>query len=141
MKNKLFTILFIIGCFAVDAYAFVAQECKARDGWTAFQSPKSVETKLMSDLANKDISLGQPFSFQVAVCPKSKNTPDRIVANATMPAHKHGMNYTPTVTFDEETNLYSINDFLFHMPGVWKVSVSTYHGDIATHYVKIITVS
>jgi len=141
MKNKLFTITLLIACFAADTYAFVSPDCKAKDGWSFLQTNKEVKSSLISDLIKDNITLGQPFSFNLAICPTNKNKPDRITANATMPAHKHGMNYKPTVSFDEQNQTYKVEDFLFHMPGLWEVSVSTYVGDVATHYTKDITVN
>ena len=141
MKNKLFTIVFLIACFTVDGFAFVNPECTAGNGWGFFQTAKKSENILLSDLTNDDITLGKPFSFHIALCPKSKSKPDRVTATATMPAHKHGMNYTPAVTFDDEKHLYTVEDFLFHMPGVWEISISTYQGDSVTHYTKTLEIS
>ena len=108
MRNKLLTITFLIACFAADAYAFVAQECKSGTGWSFLQTAKAETSPVMSDLTKDDITLGQPFSFNVALCDTHKNKPDRVTATAIMPAHQHGMNYTPTVMFDETSQTQAI---------------------------------
>ena len=56
-----------------------------------------------------------------------------------MPAHQHGMNYTPTVNFVEENN-FEVSDFLFHMPGVWEITVASYVGEVVTHYTKSVLI-
>lgn len=141
MRNKLFTIIFLIACFAADAYAFVAEECKAKLGWSFLQATQEESRDAMTDLTKETVTLGQPFSFKVALCPTDDKKPDRVTATAIMPAHQHGMNYTPTVTFDETHKSYKVEDFLFHMPGLWEVSISTYSGDRATHYTQNITIN
>ena len=49
------------------------------------------------------------------------NAPRRIRVDARMPAHGHGMNYTPT-----EKNLgpghARFEGLVFHMPGHWEIS-------------------
>ncbi|PWQ95296.1 hypothetical protein [Leucothrix arctica] len=141
MRNKLLTITFLIVCFAADAYAFVAQECRSGSGWSFLQTAEAESGPVMSDLTKDDITLGQPFSFHVALCDTKKDQPDRVTATAIMPAHQHGMNYTPTVTFDVASQTYKIKDFLFHMPGQWTVNISTYTGDFAVHYSQNITIN
>ena len=86
MKNKVLTTTFLIACFAADAYAFVAGECKVSDGWTTLTASSEVISKVSSDLAVDDITLGKPFSFKVALCASSNKRPERITANASPPA-------------------------------------------------------
>ena len=118
------SVMFVM-CVAAEGVSFVGKPC---------QKPATFE------LPTETIKLGEPFSFKVSLCSKNNRKPDRVTANAIMPAHQHGMNYTPTVTFDEKSNRYVISDFLFHMPGEWEITVSSYLGDKVTHHVKTVLI-
>ena len=146
MENRvLFSAAFVVMCFFAESYAFVASECEAGNGWhamiseTAETAEKSADIVII-DLDADEIVLGKPFSFQLRLCTDEEVKPDRVVANATMPAHKHGMNYTPTVVFDKDTNSYKAEDFVFHMPGEWEISLSMYTGETASHYTRTVTI-
>lgn len=142
----LLSAVFVISCFIADAYAFVAAECTAGPGWTTLEQSDDSAGMALIDLKPDTIVLGKPFSFNFKLCPDdlAKNSslkPDRVVANATMPAHKHGMNYNPTVEYNEESKSFKVEDFVFHMPGKWVISLSTYKGEVANHYTQTLTVN
>lgn len=132
--------IFIIICFVADAYAFVSQGCKADKGWVALERVDASSDIAVIDLNVDDITLGQPFSFDFRLCQKGVEKPDRVTANATMPAHKHGMNYNPTVVFDDVTDSFKVEDFVFHMPGEWEIVLSAYKSEAVTHYTKMVVV-
>jgi len=147
-SRVLISAVFVIACFIAESYAFVASdECKIGDGWIAMSTADTAEDSeenpemAIINLKPDEIALGKPFSFNLKVCAEQMVKPDRITVDATMPAHKHGMNYTPTVAFDEESNSYKVEDFLFHMPGEWEISLSTFQGEAATHYTKVVRVN
>jgi len=50
------------------------------------------------------------------VCP----APDSVRVDATMPEHRHGMNYRPTVTATGEGR-YKAEGLMFHMAGRWEL--------------------
>ena len=141
MKNKLLTTAFLLACFTVDAYSFATQECSSFKSWSFLQTSEGVRSPAMSDLDKDKITLGQPFSFKVALCDTKSEKPDRVTASAIMPAHQHGMNYAPTVTYNDKKGTYTVDGFLFHMPGLWEVNISTYNGDESSHYTQKITVN
>lgn len=66
------------------------------------------------------ITVGQPFSLTLEAC-GADGTPFQGVLkpDAHMPAHRHGMNYRPSVT-DRGGGKYRIDGFVFHMPGQWQ---------------------
>jgi hypothetical protein len=67
------------------------------------------------------IALGEDFLLELAVCPKrSAELPARIVLDAHMPEHRHGMNYRPSVT-PLGSGRYRSQGWLFHMPGRWEL--------------------
>ncbi len=72
-----------------------------------------------------NVPLNAPFHMMVSVCSQSGALPNRLVVDATMPAHKHGMNYKPKVERVKERQ-YRAENLLFHMPGVWRIEVIAY---------------
>ncbi len=145
----------LILCFSGQTIASVENDkCESHATWSEIQnqpneSTQSTQSKdnssklptLIMALDSSKIKLGQPFSFKVELCNNSQkeaSKPDRITADAIMPAHQHGMNYTPKISFNEESQYYEISGFLFHMPGEWEITISSYYADNATHYTKLI---
>lgn len=60
--------------------------------------------------------VGQHFALELAVCP----APAELRVDAWMPAHRHGMNYRPSVTA-LGAGRYRAEGLLFHMPGRWEL--------------------
>ncbi|WP_162896822.1 hypothetical protein [Ruegeria sp. AD91A] len=71
-------------------------------------------------LAVDEIPLAQPFSILVSVC--DGTAVRQLHVDAIMPAHRHGMNYTPNVTA-LGGGAFRVDDMLFHMPGLWELQV------------------
>jgi hypothetical protein len=63
------------------------------------------------------ISTGQPFSLQLQLCPASA-VPTRV--DATMPEHRHGMNYKPSLQ-DLGGGRWRVDGLLWHMAGRWEL--------------------
>jgi hypothetical protein len=63
------------------------------------------------------IAVGRHFAIDVMVCPA-----DAVLArvDATMPAHRHGMNYRPSVT-PQGAGRWRVEGLMFHMPGTWEL--------------------
>ena len=68
------------------------------------------------------ITVGKPFSIEFAVCPRGAAAVaiDRIKVDAWMPAHRHGMNYAPTLSGAAPGPLRA-DGLVFHMPGRWQM--------------------
>jgi hypothetical protein len=65
------------------------------------------------------VVVGEHFSLEFAVCPRAKGEAPRSVrVDATMPEHRHGMNYRPVVTA-RAPGVYRAEGLMFHMPGRW----------------------
>lgn len=63
---------------------------------------------------------GKPLVLDLQVCSTSgQPAPARLVVDADMPAHKHGMNYRPTVRSLGEGR-FEAQGLLLHMPGRWR---------------------
>ena len=62
-------------------------------------------------------------SLSIEFCIGPDDAPiERIGVDATMPAHRHGMNYLPSVTA-LGPGRWRAEGFLLHMPGVWRLAV------------------
>jgi hypothetical protein len=62
------------------------------------------------------LKVGQHFVLEFAVCP----TPESVRVDASMPEHRHGMNYRPTVTATGEGR-YKAEGLMLHMAGKWEL--------------------
>lgn len=76
----------------------------------------------------KTVPLNVPFGASVTVCSKSERIPTRLTIDATMPAHKHGMNYQPS-TVQIDSHRHEVKNLLFHMPGMWRLEITAYEND------------
>ena len=84
------------------------------------------------------IAVGQPFSVDLAVCADpgpgsgagAGATPavERVAIDAWMPAHRHGMNYRPTLAGAPPGPL-RFDGLLFHMPGAWQLRFDLQAGE------------
>ncbi|KAA3611828.1 MAG: hypothetical protein DWQ01_07010 [Planctomycetota bacterium] len=63
--------------------------------------------------------LNRHFSLQVLV---PGPAPEKVVVDADMPAHRHGMLTQPVLTPQEEGR-YRVDGMLLHMPGAWVITV------------------
>lgn len=69
------------------------------------------------------VSVGSPFRAIVSLCGAAGKAVDRFTIDATMPRHRHGMNYAPQVQSGAEQT-YTATGMFFHMPGLWRFHVS-----------------
>ena len=68
------------------------------------------------------VTVSRHFALDIVVCPKSGATPAQSLAvDATMPAHRHGMNYRPTITA-KGAGRFRAEGLMFHMPGAWELT-------------------
>ena len=67
------------------------------------------------------IPVGKHFAIDVLLCPKGNAAlPAELRVDATMPEHKHGMNYRPSVKA-LAPGQYRAEGLMFHMPGRWEL--------------------
>ncbi|USG61617.1 FixH family protein [Sneathiella marina] len=72
----------------------------------------------------EEIVVGEPFAVDLRICHKSGSPFDGDVrVNATMPLHKHGMNYEPSI-IASDMGAYHMDGFVFHMQGNWQFLVA-----------------
>ena len=66
-------------------------------------------------------AVGRHFGIDVVVCPRlGASLPLSLRVDADMPAHRHGMNYRPTVRTLGDGR-YRVEGLLFHMAGKWRL--------------------
>ncbi len=67
------------------------------------------------------IPVGRHFALDIALCaPAGQALPATLRVDATMPEHRHGMNYRPGVSA-HGTGLFRAEGLMFHMPGRWEL--------------------
>jgi hypothetical protein len=69
------------------------------------------------------LEVSKHFALDVHACARDPNVRvSGLKVDATMPAHRHGMNYVPSVTpvAGGEGWNYRADGLLFHMPGRWQ---------------------
>jgi hypothetical protein len=62
---------------------------------------------------------GEFFSVLLSVCARSARATDTVRVDATMPAHRHGMNYRPTLKA-LGAGRFEAAGLMLHMPGRWE---------------------
>lgn len=67
------------------------------------------------------IRVAEHFALLVRLCPA---TAELLAVDATMPAHRHGMNYRPTLQALGDGR-WRVEGLLFHMPGSWELRLDT----------------
>jgi hypothetical protein len=72
------------------------------------------------------LRLGDFFAVTVSACNRGSQRVSMLKVDATMPAHKHGMNYLPTI-LAEGGGRFLARGLLLHMPGRWEFAF-----DVAT---------
>jgi len=118
------------GLFGAFAVALVAGAlpvladgaCPADRPGVAMISQDKTELMVMLAVQPPRIEVSSPFQVTIAPCAASGITINRVSVDATMPLHRHGMNYQPAV---EKTDggSYTATGLLFHMPELWRIEV------------------
>jgi hypothetical protein len=66
------------------------------------------------------VAVSRHFALDIVVCPKAgAPRPATLDVDAVMPAHRHGMNYRPSVTATAPGR-WRAEGLLLHMPGAWE---------------------
>jgi len=65
------------------------------------------------------LTVGRAFALQMRVCPATARV---LRVDATMPEHRHGMNYRPSVKSQGE-GLWRAEGLLWHMVGRWELAI------------------
>lgn len=66
------------------------------------------------------LPLNAGFGLDIAICAKDGSAVPAPRIEAWMPAHRHGMNYRPSLA-ETQKGLFRADGLLFHMPGRWEL--------------------
>ena len=136
--NNRFIAFLILGLVSLSNKAIAQTGCELGSGLSMsgdVDSPWSIRVEFDPG----EIPLNMPFDAKITICTKGAKLPDRITVDATMPAHKHGMNYNP-VTMKLKERQYETPDLLFHMPGIWRLEITAYENTTPYRYTYDLTV-
>lgn len=109
--------------FGAILLATTSAHACAPDGAVELTSSQETPFQTYAVLGLETIS--KPFEIDLYFCGNGIKNIDRIKVDAVMPAHQHGMNYTPEIS-DIEPGVYRASGMFFHMPGMWELQVSTH---------------
>ncbi len=97
-----------------------AQTCGEALG-TGARRIDAAQFQLAYKLLPDPVPVGKHFAIDVVLCPKGNAPlPSELRVDASMPEHKHGMNYRPGIT-SSGTGRYRAEGLMFHMPGRWEL--------------------
>lgn len=125
--SRLGVLLLCIGSLSAVQVAHAADQCGPETG-IQLSGTADAPWTMQIQLNPKDVPLNAPFDATVTVCSQLERLPSRVTVDATMPVHKHGMNYEPKMERVERRQ-YQVKNLLFHMPGVWRLEVTAYEND------------
>ena len=101
---------------AAAAFEAAAQGCDAPG--TRLESDRYV---VVYRTRPAKLAVGEHFAIDALVCAKGQSAaPAGLRVDATMPEHRHGMNYRATVAA-KGGGRYVAEGLLFHMPGRWQL--------------------
>ncbi len=81
------------------------------------------------------IQIGEPFTMRLTLCPSGAQL-QRV--DATMPEHRHGMNYQPTFT-SLGAGVWEVKGMVWHMPGRWELRVDARLGEKPQRFTQSVT--
>ncbi|HEX2887234.1 FixH family protein [Vineibacter terrae] len=111
------------GVVVVVAAAAAAQACQPSLAGEAVRLLRAPAYAVAYRTEPRDLAVGAPFAIELAVCAAAGAADvDALAVDAEMPAHRHGMNYRPSVSARGDGR-YRIEGLLFHMPGHWRLTV------------------
>ncbi len=116
-KKAFATIAILVG--AINGYGHAnGQDCSAE-----LAGARRVESKgyvLAYRTEPEKIKIGEHFAIDLVLCAKEGGAePASIRVDASMPEHRHGMNYRASVT-RRGLHQHRAEGLLFHMPGRWE---------------------
>jgi hypothetical protein len=110
-----------------------SQACELNAGWLQMLGNEKEEHLVSIKLETVPVPISKPFAVEIVVCSNDAEIIDRVVIDAIMPAHKHGMNYRPEIRKVDEVT-YKASGMFFHMPGEWRISVDVYGQKSSRHF-------
>lgn len=118
--------LLVVGCRKTPPLAQTPAPSTpaAAPSWPATQKTDRGNFTVTIQPRGGRITRSEHFSLEVQVTPgPGVGAPTRVLVDADMPSHQHGMNTTPE-TIHEGGPRYRADGMLFHMAGAWSISVA-----------------
>ena len=81
------------------------------------------------------VQVGEPFVLRVSLCPADARL---LRVDATMPEHRHGMNYQPSVK-PLGQGLWQVEGMVWHMAGRWELKLDTEFNGVAHRLAPSVT--
>ena len=131
-------LLLFVGCLGIAWPAYAGENCNP-DSRLQLTGAADAPWVIQLQLTPKSIPLNAPFDANVTVCSDQEPVPTRITLDATMPAHKHGMNYEPK-TERKDSHRYEVKNLLFHMPGIWRLEITAYENSKPHRFTHDVTI-
>lgn len=113
------------GTLALAGFPGLAPAAACGDGWPMQATAEagadaSAAPRLAFRTLPAQVAVGQPFKVEAIVCPAAGGArPSKLVVDADMPEHRHGMNYRARVQA-LGGGRYRADGLMFHMPGRWR---------------------
>ena len=118
-------VLLVLGVvLAFPAWADCPLDLGRGTGWVVFSDHYLVAFRPEP----MRIEVGAPFALLFNVCTKNGGPAELVAVDATMPDHKHGMNYRPTIVAAGDGR-YRAEGMVFHMPGRWELAIDVRAGE------------
>ena len=103
--------------------------CAAPVAWACGEALRGTTARIVNEryevvfaASPSPIPAGKFFALDIAVCPRgSAEAPTAVRVDATMPEHRHGMNYKPVVVA-RGPGTWHADGLMFHMPGRWDIA-------------------
>ncbi len=118
--------LVLVACFSSS------QSLACGSGENAFDVKKGGEVITSVTAEMGEVHLSRPFGIKFFDCDGIFPVEADLRIDAIMPAHQHGMNYSPQVTRPQK-DMISVSGMVFHMPGHWVIELAVL-GDTASRY-------
>ena len=130
-------IALLIAAFGVYGHAS-SEDCRAE-----LAGSQRIESKgyvLAYRTEPPKIKIGEHFAVDLVLCAKGHaSAPATVRVDATMPEHRHGMNYRASVT-RRGPHQHRAEGLLFHMPGRWELSFDVKDAGSAERLTHSVTV-
>lgn len=127
-------------CVALLLTSFPAVACDPPSLGDAQLLADSARYRLAWRVRPNPIAVAEPFALEMSVCAKSgAPAAEGVQVDATMPEHRHGMNYRPSV-IDGPDGRFLAEGMLFHMPGKWRLIFDVRAGGITERLTHDLTV-
>jgi hypothetical protein len=109
-----------LGALLVAGAVGAADACEVPAGFTPLGRVEGAGVVVVFRTLPPVIEIGRHFSVDTLVCGDAA-APVLTRVDATMPEHRHGMNYRPTLAA-RGAGRYVAEGLMFHMPGRWELT-------------------